>query len=115
MSIDLANIEDGEKYLDKYVGWQDNKVYRITSVSFEDCDLGGEELGKISVHDPEPIDIVARMMMCQVLDEHYEYESGLHYLKDYATNHYGEDATCFCEFESEELKIVSIREIESTL
>ena len=104
MSIDLANTEIGEKYLDKYVGCRDNKVYRITSVLFVDC---GEELddeSKVYCNYPKVFYIVARMMMCNVLDEHYEYASGYEHLNDYAKK-FGEDAS-YETFTSEELKIV---------
>ena len=104
MSIDVANVEVGEKYLDKYVGVSDNKVYQITSVKFIECGENENDVSEVDCYGRQAIDIAARMMMCNVLDEHYEYSSGIELLNKYAEK-YGEDAS-YENFTDKEIQLV---------
>jgi hypothetical protein len=74
-------------------------------VKFVECAQGDKEEGAVHVQDPEAIDIVARVLMCNVLDEHYEYESGMELLNNYAGK-YGEDAS-YENFTDKEVQLVA--------
>ena len=103
MSIDLRSEKLGEKYLNKFVGWQDNKVYRITKVIFEDCNVQNM-FGRLESDQPDVIDIVARMNMTQILTEHYEYESGRELLHEWITRKGHEDGS-YADYECEEIEL----------
>ena len=91
----VADVKHGEMYLNKYVNKR-NCVCQINSIDLVDCvtrnDIGEEVPIKVQCLDPEAIDILTRMMACDIFHADTSWEDGYNLLQDWIEIRFGDKA-----------------------